>query len=238
MALSKIVTYPMYKAAEIINRLAYKIDFLFRTSESINKFRAQEWVKDDGDQTHRLFYDLNEESVVLDLGGYHGQWSSDMYSMYNCNIMIFEPYFSFFEKIEKRFEKNKKIRVFNYGLGPQNSILNLYISGDGSSLFRKKSTSVEVKIHSIKDFFDSNKIGTIDLMKINIEGAEYELLEFIIETGLINKIKNIQVQFHDFIIPDAESRMRKIQKELAISHDLTYQYLFIWENWKIKNNNY
>lgn len=39
-------------------------------------------------------------------------------------------------------------------------------------------------------------IDDIGLMKINIEGGEYELLERMIELGIINKVKDIQIQFH------------------------------------------
>ena len=35
-------------------------------------FDVDRWFADRGDQTLRLDYDLNENSVVLDLGGYHG----------------------------------------------------------------------------------------------------------------------------------------------------------------------
>lgn len=51
------------------------------------------------------------------------------------------------------------------------------------------------------EYINERQINKIDLFKINIEGAEYDLLECIILNGYILKIKNIQVQFHDFF-PD------------------------------------
>jgi hypothetical protein len=41
------------------------------------------------------------------------------------------------------------------------------------------------------------------------------------------------VQFHDFV-PNAEPRMRQIQQALAETHELTYAYPFVWENWRRK----
>lgn len=70
-------------------------------------------------------------------------------------------------------------------------------------------------------------------MKINIEGAEYDLMEWIISEGLVKKIENIQIQFHDFI-ENAEARMVNIQNLLGRTHYLTYLYRFVWENWKLK----
>ena len=72
-------------------------------------------------------------------------------------------------------------------------------------------------------------------MKINIEGAEYDLVEHLIDTKLVEIIRNIQVQFHDFV-PNAESRMRKIQEKLRITHSISYQYRFVWENWALKKH--
>jgi hypothetical protein len=67
-------------------------------------------------------------------------------------------------------------------------------------------------------------------MKINIEGGEFELLERLIETGLIATIENLQVQFHNFEV-GAPKRMAELQAALGRTHTPTYQYEFVWENW-------
>jgi hypothetical protein len=96
-----------------------------------------------------------------------------------------------------------------------------------------KAESEEILLKDVSAFINSNEIGEIDLMKINIEGGEYDLLDRIVNTGVVKQIKNIQVQFHDFV-PNAEKRMPNIQEKLSLTHELTYQYLFVWENWKRK----
>ncbi len=50
------------------------------------------------------------------------------------------------------------------------------------------------------------------------------------ETGLVKQLRDIQVQFHDFVA-DAPARMKKIQERLAVTHELSWQYRFVWENW-------
>ena len=69
-------------------------------------------------------------------------------------------------------------------------------------------------------------------MKVNIEGGEYDLLEGLIENGLTARIRNIQVQFHDFV-PNAYERMKNIQLSLSKTHKITYQFEFVWENWEL-----
>ena len=81
------------------------------------------------------------------------------------------------------------------------------------------------------EWMEKNDITNIDLMKINIEGGEYELLDRMLEENLVKVVDNLQIQFHD-ISPESHSRMMTIQKGLERTHSPTYQYRFIWENWK------
>jgi len=195
--------------------------------------RVIPWFRDKGDSTHRLQYDLNASSIVLDLGGYEGQWASDIYSRYCCTVHVFEPVQAYAENIQRRFAGNAHIQVYPFGLGATNTEIQIGLSNDGSSVFQKTAQTETGQLVEAKAFFDRNGIGEIDLMKINIEGGEYEFLEYLLDTGLAVKIKNVQVQFHDFV-PNAETRMKSIQERLSQTHSLTYQYEFVWENWRVK----
>jgi FkbM family methyltransferase len=195
---------------------------------------AKKWFADDGDFTRRLQYDeLNENAVVFDLGGYKGAWASDIYSKYFSKIYVFEPALKFFNYITDRFKNNSSIKVFHFGLGNKDSKEIIYLSADSTSTHRVTGDAETITIKRFDSFIAENNIQSIDLLKINIEGGEYDLLDHLLDTGLVTKIKNIQVQFHTFI-PDAEKRMESIQHRLQQTHRLTYQYRFVWENWKLK----
>jgi FkbM family methyltransferase len=191
------------------------------------------WFADSGDRTLRLDYDLDGNSLVFDLGGYVGQWTSDIYSMYRCTIHVFEPVAEYAEGIRRRFSRNADIHLHQFGLAGCSQIASIGLDRDGSSILKPGRMVEEIELVRASDFLEQNAIGQIDLMKINIEGAEYDLLEHLIQFGVVLRIKNIQVQFHDFV-PDAERRMRRIQADLARTHELTYQYPFVWENWRLK----
>jgi FkbM family methyltransferase len=196
--------------------------------------RAIPWFKAQGDKTLRLDYNLSKESVVLDLGGYEGQWASDIFSQYCCSIHIFEPVPCFARNIQIRFRKNPKIKVHEFGLGKETLQTYIGLSNDGSSIFKTCQNSVEIVIKCAADFFRDYEISAIDLLKINIEGGEYDLLEHLIETEFIKNVVNLQIQFHDNVL-NAETRMFAIQKNLARTHHLTYQFPFVWENWALNN---
>lgn len=201
--------------------------------KSPQKIRTIKWFKDNGDKTLRLNYELNNNSIIFDVGGYEGQWASDIFSKYVCEIHIFEPILEFAENIKKRFSKNNKIFVNNFGLSNKTEEAKISLEKDASSTFKKGGNIINIKVKKAIDYIKEKNIKNIDLIKINIEGGEYELLEHLIDSGFIKNIKNIQVQFHDFV-DNAEKRMEKIQKKLTETHTLTYQYKFVWENWKLK----
>lgn len=208
----------------------------FLQKETNRKIQLEEWKYVQGDKTLRMTYDLDSKSIVFDLGGYEGQWSSDIYSRYRCKIFCFEILGDYAVNIKKRFSKNNDIKVFPFGLSSNTRKMDVYIHNDGTTINPNKFDDVEVKTGeevNFLDFIKENDVDHIDLMKVNIEGAEYDLLEYLIKQKYIKKINNIQVQFHKFV-PDAHARMRKIQEALELTHQLTYQYEFIWENWEIR----
>jgi FkbM family methyltransferase len=197
--------------------------------------RVKPWVRANGDKTMRLNYDLSENSVVFDLGGYEGQWTSDIYSKYRCVVFVFEPYKDYANNIRNRFARNPHIKVFEFGLGKEDKLMTLYSSNDGSSVFKKAGVSFQINIKKASSFIRNENALRIDLMKINIEGGEYDLIEELIESNSISFIKNLQIQFHDFV-PNAHARMKKIQASLERTHRLTYKYEFVWENWELKTD--
>ena len=67
---------------KIANLCHYISERLYKSPQK----RAIPWFKIQGDKTLRLNYNLNDASLVFDLGGYEGQWSSDIFSKYCCFI--------------------------------------------------------------------------------------------------------------------------------------------------------
>lgn len=194
--------------------------------------RVAPWFQVNGDNTLRQRYDLDQDSVVYDLGGYKGQWASDIYSRYCSKIFIFEPALSFYEDIEKRFSNNEDIIVYPFGLANGSFEAFLSMQADGSSIYGSDDVEKsKICLVDAVEFIKKQQHTCIDLMKINIEGAEFDLLDYLIENEMIPKIRNLQIQFHDKV-PNAHSRMKAIQKKLAESHKVTWQYEFVWENWE------
>ena len=140
----------------------------------------------------------------------------------------------FFASLESRFGRDKNIKLKKYGLAGHSESMPIYIDADGSSLFGDKSETIQISIVDIIDEMRNENIHEVDLIKINIEGAEYELLERVIDSGATSRFKVLQIQFHDFVV-DAIARRDKIRGVLALTHTLKYDYPFIWEEWVRKD---
>lgn len=191
------------------------------------------WFKDNGDNTLRVNYNLDEGSLVIDLGGYHGGWTDKIINKYNCNVIIFEPINELYKNLKKRYENNPKIKVLNYGISDYNGTKKISLQEDGSSFYRESENSEECNILSVIDFLLNEKIEKVNLIKINVEGDEFPILKSLIEKNFTNIFDNIQVQFHQFI-PNSEELRLQIHESLSKTHKLTYNYEFVWENWEKK----
>jgi FkbM family methyltransferase len=206
-----------------------------RLLETERERRVAAWIGAGHDRTLRLDYDLQPTSLVLDVGGFAGQWASDVYARYCCRIHVFEPVREYAAAIERRFARNPDIRVHAFGLAGTTRDETIDVQGVGSSLFARSGRDAErretVRLVAAAEFLRDTGMEEVHLAKINIEGGEYELLEHLLDEGLAARFRDLQVQFHDFV-PRAAERMRGIQERLASTHHLTYQAEFVWENWR------
>jgi|LakMenEpi03Aug12_release.lakeMendotaPanAssembly.Ray.scaffolds.fasta_scaffold375228_2 FkbM family methyltransferase len=201
---------------------------------SLNK-----WFGDNGDYTHNINYELNNNSVVIDLGGYYGLWIDEILKKNNPyipNIILVEPVPDFYNHLVTKYENYKKIKVMNVGVSTDKNetTKSLYVSNDCSSTnFNTNVNSViQIKTLPIDKILSDNNINQVDLLQINIEGDEYALMEYMIESKIINKFKNIQIQFHLGIENDIERRVN-IQKNLIYNgFKNKFDYPFVWESWE------
>ena len=191
------------------------------------------WSRDQGELKLRLEYDLNWDSLVFDVGGYDGDWAYAIHSRYGCPLFVFEAVESYAAILKARFAGNKAIQVCPYGLAGKTKDFKIAVRANDDAIFSPLQKAQQIQLFDVADWFATNNIAEVALMKINIEGGEYELLERMIEKSLVGRVVNFQIQFHD-IAPDSGARMEAIKKCLSATHECTYEYRFLWENWRRK----
>jgi hypothetical protein len=199
----------------------------------MNYEALQQWGRDNGDQTLRLNYPLNENSIVFDIGGCYGDWAQQIYNKYKCNLYVFEPIIDSYNIILNKFKDNSKLKVYNFGVSDIDKTVEMSILNEASSYYINTENKVLTKVVSFVKFLKENEIKNVDLIKINVEGDEFPILKSLIDNKMIEIFKDIQIQFHQFI-PDSVNLRNSIREKLSLTHKLTYDYEFVWENWSKK----
>jgi FkbM family methyltransferase len=132
---------------------------------------------------------LNNPRLVIDIGGNIGNYTAEIIAKYpNCEIHIFEPAKTNFEKLKKRFI-NSNIIINNSAISNINGEGNLFTDIDGSGLASigkrrldhfdiKYDVSEKVDIIRFDNYW-AEKLNSkaIDLVKIDVEGYELDVLK-------------------------------------------------------------
>ena len=222
---------------QLIKKVGNKIGFLYKCFVLRDPFllTAKRWFADRGDATLRLDYKLYSSSIVFDVGGYIGDYAEDVYKKFGCQIFVFEPVPSFFNQCVERFSGNPLVTCLNYGLSSKSGWFEIILNNNQSSFNKADLTGIKQKaeVRSISEVVSELGIEKIDLIKINIEGGEFDLLPAIIDSGLISRITYIQVQFHNFD-PNAIEARSKIRQALEKTHREMWNYEFLWESWELR----
>ena len=151
---------------------------------------------------------LNQSSIVFDIGSNNGVVTQYLYDKYSCRIYSFEPNPYCYLVQKNIFRKISKIKIFNKAVSKSNKKQKLYLHqftthinninfSESSSLEKKKSNIshenfIFVNSVSIKNLF--KKFKYVDFIKIDIEGHEYKILPSIIKN--IDKIGKIFCEMH------------------------------------------
>ncbi|MCX6746119.1 MAG: FkbM family methyltransferase [Candidatus Parcubacteria bacterium] len=118
-------------------------------------------------------------------------------------ILAIEPDEDNLELLNQHLEINnlKNIEVMPAALAAKSGLRDFFISSDSHnhSLFRvlvpKINKNAKVKTYSLDDLLKEQGIEKVALLKLDIEGAEYEVLG---NFTYWEKIKNIALEYHDF----------------------------------------
>jgi FkbM family methyltransferase len=197
----------------------------------LNSVSLSKWFADNGDYTHNITYDLNEDSKIMDLGGYNGVWAQQIIDKYNPYVYIIEPVSSFYDNMVSKFLNNNKVELLNVGVGIENKDGMIYMNGDGTSSNLTNGKSIKVEFNTMESILEKFKLDKVDLLQINIEGDEYPILEKMLESETINRFKNIQIQFH-LGVDNEIQRRDKIREGLVKNNfKIKFDYPFVWESW-------
>jgi FkbM family methyltransferase len=207
---------------------------------SINKFSKElnEESLSERERTYKQSLELvqienlNENSVVLDLGSNWGDVLKGLESC-GCKVYAFEPHPFFYNYMKEEYGDNDNFIISDKAAWTKNEERKFYFKNSreakngGATLMSEKTNIIDpylfdiVECFSISDFI--KEIGHVDVLKIDVEGAEYEILYSILESGAHEKIRSIYVEDHERKMPSlrfAEMKNKVINGYTKIEKDL------------------
>jgi FkbM family methyltransferase len=179
--------------------------------------------------------ELECKGLVLDIGAFSGQYSEKIRKRNpKMTFWLYEPIPDYYELCTNRFKNRDNVFVFPYAISANGRELQMQING----LRTRQNTfpinvGVPIPSMSIQEIFDS--VSEIELLKMNIEGMEYECLEQLISTSSLHKAKHILIQFHDFE-SNSQDRRDAIHGQLMQNFYNVYKSDWMWELWARKVN--
>lgn len=190
----------------------------------------------------QYFYraDLTSPSVVIDIGGFKGEVAQIFVDLYGSTVYSFEPHPRYHAIAAERFADDDRVTTYPFGLGDADAILEMEDLGLGSTVYGEINGSerkakealppIEVEIRDVAAVLDELDLPRIDYMKINIEGAEFDLLDRLHETGWNERVRYMLIQFHEWY-EGAHLRRWKARRRLALTHDEVWNFPWIYELW-------
>lgn len=169
---------------------------------------------------------IDKAPVIFDCGANYGEFAKSVAELFSAKIYGFEPDPRLFDKLPTI----KQTSFFNLAITASAGSLKLALGENqcSSAFYREDENQevVDVLATTIDDMLARLNLPKINLLKLDIEGAELELLGELGDNAL-SRIDQITVEFHDFRRKEDLHQIRKIIKRMR-SKGFTFLKFSTW----------
>lgn len=149
-------------------------------------------------------FGIRGNDTVIDIGAYIGSFT--VYAARIARkgmIYAYEPYPESFIMLRENIRINKlaNVKTFNLGVLGRNRKTRLHKNPfleSGHSIYIETEDFVKIRCISLKEIFNKNRINFCDFLKMDCEGAEYDIL-FNTPEEIFRKIGKIALEYHDYL---------------------------------------
>jgi len=158
---------------------------------------------------------LTADSVVLDLGANCGAFANATASRFRCGVYAVEASPLVFAKMPA----GDFVKKFNFAICGRSGAATLNISSNHEVTSLKRLDNWEyidtIKVEglSLDEFLKTESIPQINLLKVDIEGAEIEVFNSCSDTFL-RSIDQITVEFHEWVGGSSKTEVKDVVSRL------------------------
>ncbi|MBN1610070.1 MAG: FkbM family methyltransferase [Polyangiaceae bacterium] len=174
---------------------------------------------------HSFWDDFGEAIVAVDLGANVGSFASEFLALYPAASLILveaDPYLNGI--LRRTFASSSQVRLFQGLVGAEcspNARFFLCKVPEGNSVFQSfasgwapgETREIEAEVISLGALFELARCERVDLLKVDIEGSEWDVLGRLGEPEA-RRIGQISVEFHDFMDPALRPRTENCIRRL------------------------
>lgn len=217
-------------SANQIDLLGYKINFM---GESTFRFLFDEIYM----EASYFFQASDDHPLIFDCGSNIGMSILFFKKLYpNAHIVAFEPDSTTFEILRRNVDQNRLSNVSLHQIALSNRVADVEFFRDASptssSLVmstlqqRHRGPSVIVSARCLSEFISSE----IDLLKIDVEGAELEIMADLANTGKLRLASRLHLEYHHHVdrSVDKLSWMLQLLEENGFGYQLRAHTLSPW----------
>lgn len=175
-----------------------------------------------------FFITKNKTPYIIDCGSNIGMSILYFKTLYpEASILAFEPNQEAFSCLENNVLKNSinKVLFYKKALSNKEGEIDFYYDQDilGSIV----SSTKQERMPKQKMVVETSKLSSyinreVDFLKMDIEGAETEVIEELINMGKLNYVKQIVIEYHHHIVKDSDifSKMLQLLENAGFGYQL------------------
>lgn len=163
---------------------------------------------------------INEHSVAYSFGiGEDISFDLELIKMHQCRVFGFDPTPKSINWCKKQ-DLPEGFQFYDFGIAEKTGTAAFYLPNNkehvsGSMVFQNnlsQKNKVEVKMKSFSDILEMLNHQKIDVLKMDIEGSEYDVIESILASDI--EIDQIAIEFHERFFENGKEKSKQFLEKM------------------------